>query len=101
MSGEGMPRFTADEYVSPFAVERARGIRDPRRGPLRPWEVLVERYVPDGKRVCNCSQAYETLMDKGPNAGHWVCEYGCSATIGFTRDYIASRVLEDQSKGAL
>lgn len=68
------------------------------------WELLVKACVPDGKRVCNCSWAYETYVPDGATkfnaesgswepSGAWVCEYGCSANQINARNHVAKIIL--------
>lgn len=62
------------------------------------WESLIERFRPHDKRICNCGDAYYTLVDNaayGANGWEpaWICEHGCSANKIHARDHVAKCVL--------
>ena len=63
------------------------------------FEKLIERYS-EGRKICNCKQAYYT------NNGHAringvdvydypVCDHGCSSNQIRAKEYIADRVVEE------
>jgi hypothetical protein len=70
------------------------------------WEALIQRYCPEGQRVCNCGQAYETFLPAqesgtykgGVPVAAWRCKYGCQANINTAREIVATAVCSELGK---
>lgn len=67
---------------------------------MNEWQALVARFCPADKRVCNCGDAYYTLLPPeksgttrdGAPVEAWVCQYGCGANKIAARDHVATEV---------
>lgn len=65
------------------------------------WQTLIRRYCPEGSRVCNCGDAYETFcpaatktaMRGGEWIDSWGCAGGCSAAQIEAREHVARCVI--------
>lgn len=72
------------------------------------WQVLIERYKPADKRICNCRDAYATRIPGGAlqtNPGgepvridSWQCEYGCSSAQISARDHVAKCIRDAERR---
>lgn len=65
------------------------------------WRLLIERFKPSDKRICNCGNAYythftaatNTAWRNGVSVDHWGCKDGCDAAQIRARDHVASEVI--------
>lgn len=64
------------------------------------WEKLIERYCPPDKQICNCRDAYYTLVVDGAYRDGklepaWRCEFGCQANKAAAREFVAKAVIKE------
>jgi len=60
------------------------------------WRQLVFDCA-NGRKVCNCGQAYATWHEDGcyvsgysGECGHWACAHGCQSAQLYAREHVAS-----------